>query len=468
MSGSNDNLKNMFDEAFAAEQIPFDMGAWNQMETLLNQKGAGIGFWVWFPGALIIGALGSWFAFSNTQGEMYNPRLASIEMETLGLLNSCNQIDALYNGSTEPTAFNIASLDPIDNDESTYKLADSQNATTSNKNGNSGAPNTSVTRASQATQETGPAIANSSKNTRTNGVLPIPNVVPNQTEPSTTGGLESTNSNPGIDDESSITDNTSNIQADSNDDSNLGDMVATDLEDPAEEVNEVRASMAFMPILPLSDRRANDPINAAPESEFASRNSFAPSFYIRGGVNKTFSGSLKQYPGIGQFVGIGYMRQLKPHLFLNGELNGALLRISDTAQIAGVQSYGFQQFENEYLVSTTEVIRLNASLLAHYRMKRLYLGAGIKPWMLGALKNSTDHLVGKEDLMVSYDESEGYFQWDRYRRFGASALIDAQYQITNDAFFGLRGAYGLTNNLNIDYRALRLLEIQAYLKLNIR
>ena len=171
-------------------------------------------------------------------------------METLGLLNSCNQIDALYNGSTEPTAFNIASLDPIDNDESTYKLADSQNATTSNKNGNSGAPNTSVTRASQATQETGPAIANSSKSTRTNGVLPIPNVVPNQTEPSTTGGLESTNSNPGIDDESSITDNTSNIQADSNDDSNLGDMVATDLEDPAEEVNEVRASMAFMPILP--------------------------------------------------------------------------------------------------------------------------------------------------------------------------------------------------------------------------
>ena len=169
-------------------------------------------------------------------------------------------------------------------------------------------------------------------------------------------------------------------------------------------------SLDYMPILLLSGQNKIDPVNTAPEAEFVSNKSFIPSFYLRAGVNKSLSESLQQYPGIGQFAGIGYMHQIKPHLFINGELNGGLLRVNDTAQIEGVQAYGFQQFENEYLVSTKELVRFNASVLAHYRIKRLHLGAGVQPWMLGALKNSTDHLVGKNDLMKTYDESDRYFQ----------------------------------------------------------
>jgi hypothetical protein len=447
MSGSSDNLKNMFDEAFAAEQIPFNMGAWNQMETLLNQKGAKIGFWIWFPGVLLIGALGSWFAFSNTQGELYNPRLASIEMESMGLVPSCDNIDDVsYSGKTYSSA--IASIEPADSKRNTSSLG----STIDSPKSSIGAASNSPEKNNNNTTKSSPAITSA---------------VPSQNTTSTAG--TSIASNAGTDSgvlQSIVVDNSSSTEDATENRGDLG-IANTDSKEMIRDTFKFHGSLDYMPILPLSQQNTNDPVKHS-DAEFVSNNSFIPSFYVRAGVNKSFSGSLQQYPGIGQFAGIGYMHQIKPHLFINGELNGGLLRVNDTAQIEGVQAYGFQQFENEYLASTTELVRFNASVLAHYRIKRLYVGAGIQPWMLGALKNSTDHLVGKNDLMISYDESDGYFQWDRYSRFGASALLDAQYQITNDVFFGIRGAYDLTNNLNIEYRALRLLEIQAYLKLNLR
>jgi len=87
---------------------------------------------------------------------------------------------------------------------------------------------------------------------------------------------------------------------------------------------------------------------------------------------------------------------------------------------------------------------------------------------LCGLKNTTEQVVENTETSTPVETTEGYFQWDRYNRTGLNAVVDAQYQIMDDTFIGIRGAYGVTNSLNVDYKAIRLLEIQAYLKLNIR
>ena len=129
MSGSKDNLKDMFTEAFAAEQIPVDMGAWNQMETLLNKrKPFGLAYWALLPLLLVLSGLGSWYGFSNVKDAIYTPRANYMDLNALGIIGECDGESGTYK-IDQPKAKHMALANAIE--APITKVEKQKNASTS-------------------------------------------------------------------------------------------------------------------------------------------------------------------------------------------------------------------------------------------------------------------------------------------------------------------------------------------------
>lgn len=262
---------------------------------------------------------------------------------------------------------------------------------------------------------------------------------------------------------------TTNIQTTTTDDNTTGIVQPIELDKSlTQSAANLKDKEGIMPILDLSYSGLEDSLESIDSDPLVNETSYSSSIYLRAGVNKTFGSGFENYSGFGQSVGVGCHRQIRPHWMISAELNGSRLRTGDTAQIDGQTAYGFTQFENQYVVTTKELLRANTTLMAHYRIKRLYLGIGVQPHALIALKNETDQSVSNNANQSDVGTSQGYYQWNRYRRLGGNGVIDLQYQIVDDTFLGIRSSCGFNNSLNIDHKTLRLLQFEAYLKLNIR
>jgi len=451
MSGSNDNLKSMFQEAFAAEQIPVDMGAWGQMEMLLDKrKPLGFAFWTWIPAIFIAAGLASWLAFTSFQVEIYQPRNSNTSFEALNIIAQCDsqhlwESESLNDSKkeSEQSKFYKAS-DLADVDDESVDTSPVKSTAISNVSSNKALVNAIDDKTEQLddnllTSNNANYAVNLSEEVEDRDDGPM------QMEPT------STNNEIIIVEQDDFASKTAIVN------NGAKPIIATD----------ERLDIRKMPLAHLSRFDSAGTLLNVDSKPITAKTEYLPSIYIKAGVNKSFD-SFTPYSGFGQTVGIGYMRQIKHHLILSGELNGSRLHVGDTAMISGETAYGFKRFQNEYVVTTTELIRFNATLMAHYRMKRFYVGGGLQPWILCGLKNTTEQVVENTETSTPVETTEGYFQWDRYNRTGLNAVVDAQYQIMDDTFIGIRGAYGVTNSLNVDYKAIRLLEIQAYLKLNIR
>ncbi len=97
MSGSNDNLKDMFTEAFAVEQIPVDMGAWNQMEGLLNKrKPFGFAYWALLPFLLLLSGIMSWYGFTNINEAMHSPRAEHADLAAMSIIGNCDNGSGIH------------------------------------------------------------------------------------------------------------------------------------------------------------------------------------------------------------------------------------------------------------------------------------------------------------------------------------------------------------------------------------
>lgn len=450
MSGSNDNLKGMFQEAFAAEQIPVDMGAWGQMETLLDKrKPVGFIYWAWVPAIFVVAGLASWFALTSLNEVVYQPRNANMQFEPLNSIAHCDGQHLWDNGSSNnPTYGSEPTLAAIDAGSAYVTPTESRE-------------NSQVQPSTRTLNLAKPATVNRNK--------------PNQlSEPA----RSENNSTPAVFTSEEIEEQEGGPMQTEPTSSSIDVLPAEETKTSSqtalakvkiEAINKATTRLDITKMDLANLLRIDSTVTLAnlDSKPITAKTEYLPSIYIKAGVNKSFD-SFTPYSGFGQTVGIGYMRQIKHHLILSGELNGSRLRVGDTAMISGETAYGFKRFQNEYVVTTTELIRFNATLMAHYRMKRFYVGGGLQPWILCGLKNTTEQVVENTETSTPVETTEGYFQWDRYNRTGLNAVVDAQYQIMDDTFIGIRGAYGITNSLNVDFKVLRLLEIQAYLKLNIR
>lgn len=76
MSNRKDELKQLFDSAFAAEQIPFDAAGWAQMEAMLDKKSKRKAAWYWYSSAAAVLMLVAAIPFFSKQNETYVPRSA--------------------------------------------------------------------------------------------------------------------------------------------------------------------------------------------------------------------------------------------------------------------------------------------------------------------------------------------------------------------------------------------------------
>lgn len=76
MSNEKDELKHLFDSAFAAEQIPFAAAGWAQMEAMLDKKGKRKAAWYWYSAAAAVLAVVALLPFLNHENETYIPRNA--------------------------------------------------------------------------------------------------------------------------------------------------------------------------------------------------------------------------------------------------------------------------------------------------------------------------------------------------------------------------------------------------------
>jgi hypothetical protein len=450
MSGSNDNLKGMFQEAFAAEQIPVDMEAWGQMETLLDKKKPlGFAFWTWIPAIFMVAGLASWFALTSLNEEVYQPRNANTQFEPLNVLAHCDSQHLWDNESLNTPTYQskptLAAIDAGSAYVTPVESRENSQVQSSTRTVNSAKPTAVNINKSDELSESSRSEINSISAVFASEEIEEQEGGPMQTEPTS-----------------------SSINVLPAEETKTSSKIAL-AKDEIEATNSAttRLDITKMELANLLRFDSTAALANLDSKPLTAKTEYLPSIYIKAGVNKSFD-SFTPYSGFGQTVGIGYMRQIKHHLILSGELNGTRHRVGDTAMISGETAYGFKRFKNEYVVKTTELIRFNTTLMAHYRMKRLYIGGGLQPWVLAGLKNTTEQVVQNSEATTPVETTEGYFQWDRYNRTGLNAVVDAQYQILDDTFIGIRGAYGITNSLNVEYKALRLLEIQAYLKLNIR
>ena len=192
-------------------------------------------------------------------------------------------------------------------------------------------------------------------------------------------------------------------------------------------------------------------------------------FYVRAGVSKSiFHNPIWSHPELGQEVGGGVQYFLKEHLLLSGELGFARVRMEDTTHITGIKTYGYTANQNSYLVNTSELYYLELPLMAHYRMNRLMIGGGFSGSYLLGLKNETTHQVSSDRTSVTQTNQGGFYQWDRYRSYQFSALLDAQYQLASGSFIGARLNSGLFNVLAIEQKKIGMSRVDIYLKINLK
>ncbi|MEZ4721084.1 MAG: hypothetical protein R2813_04310 [Flavobacteriales bacterium] len=431
---SQDNLKSMFDQAFAAEQIPFDPAGWDKMNAMLNARHKRRFFGIWLSSLLLFvgGGIAVLAGFSNEA--TYEPRNAVNERNFIALSESLSSSENHFDitpASTEKSE-NTTEHSPSSNS------LDPQPERKASSTPDFAASSKHDVRKSDSKEEENPMVFNDitdddqkMTNNSSTDAMPAPSI--NESEPM------------------SISSTTENTEP----------SVPATIE-PQREMDMID----FLPILTLQTNVGQ--ISSTDDRPEANKTKYLPALYLTAGLNKTSGNGFSFYDGIGQRAGVGGSYQWRQHIILNAELTGSRLRISDTTNIASTPTYGFVDMQNSYIINTSELIMVDLPVFVHYRMKRYYVGGGLGLTYLGGLKNETIQRVEANQSVVTSTQDEGYYQWDRYRTFGANILADLQVQLSDDLYIGTRGSYALNNALTIHSRSLQLARFDAYIKFNIK
>jgi len=426
-----DELKSLFNEAFAREEVGFDMADWDRMQTLLMKRDRRRVFVIWLSSALLFLAASTALMALLFDSRAYVPR-------TFGSEVPHDPASTIRGSQVQQSTPRITSPDDPD-------------------------------RFDGDTEAEMPANAFSLK---TPASHPQTDAVVNTSPAETTHHMETTGANAPAHTSSSVPGVPGSVNGDREKDTASQIFSDNDLPvtvpEPVTPTGRQEEFVTFMPPLPGRTEPAVAVISRVnPLDTPAHRRHIV--WYVSAGLNKSVRNSNRfVYQGMGQRIAFGASRQFREHFFLASELSLVREAFMDTIHYSGSQAFGFTASQDHYTVNTTELLYLDIPVIASYRNKRLYLGGGAALGYLLGVKNEVLQTRESRETVVLSAHHEQYYRWDRYRNMHLSLLADAQYQLSPVAFIGMRGAFGLTDVIGANDRAIRKTRLELYLKLNIK
>lgn len=430
---NKDPLKDLFQEAFDKEHIPFDPAAWDQMNLLLNQQVRRRFLWIGFGGmgGFTLLTLLIFLVFTGTSA-IYQPRGSAFTASKASI-------------APPPTAQPSEALDAAE-------LAPRQ---TSNERESTQTP-TSSSRLDIA----------STPNTQTN----IDATEPKQLLASNTPGSASVEGTPAAN-----TASTSETSVDA-----FTPHVQT-ADTTSRSTSELPSPWNIPPVVlsSFSSRRDITPINRIvwegtpnPAGTFESRTLESPpslrntsQFYLRVGLSRNFM------LNTGQVGGIGYERQLAEHFLVSAELN--LTRDHTYFNYTQTRTvHGFDQYNRALRIWTSEMIHTELPILLRFRWNRMTLGSGItlgRLWSSQVIEETLElnEVSTAHKQPVGEQTDMGYVNWSELRALQIALPIDFQYQLDERYGLGVRYQYGLKDAFTITQMTDRLNRLEFYLKISL-
>ncbi|MEX2595898.1 MAG: outer membrane beta-barrel protein [Salibacteraceae bacterium] len=409
---NDDELKNLFNKTFAEEHIPFDPGAWPEMEKMLSHKKRRRAFWMWFSGTgTLLVFLAVYSLMSATSQAVYEPRHERFEAQNL-----FNQA-----ASQEPIAL-------VEQSQTTEKLQSSETVNHSQRSNSSSSKDKTVSN----NISSGNALKTDVKSTV-------------QTE------------------ENALDDRKlSNVQTGSN---TQADLVNIDGETQLLDQSMVQK----MPMLTLEVTETN---TIVPSNEDVAHinEPKRPIPYVRFGVSRVFDPGLlsSSAQNFGQIAGIGFDYQLAHHLLISAELNASHDAVNYSYTNQSVY-FGYDATQLDLTVNVHKMVYAEIPLLLRYRSNKFTIGGGLNTGLLTALnvvegsRQSGAQLEAKE-----IEKKQGYVRWDAMPPLLFSLAADAQYQLSERMFIGTRFTFGLNDVWLKTPEIDRKNRLELYLKVPIK
>lgn len=421
MSNDNDQVKDLFESAFAAENIPFSATAWESMNAALDQQQSRKTGWFWSSAiattiAIVLASLP--FTFHHSEN-IYSPRNSNPSF----LSNTKLEVEPIDNKSFASTDSKIEtnSIEEISEDV----------LTSSNQNTKTTASLT-LTKANASEENSENAIASAYSEPSSNpeeirntasGSAPKPE----STVATSKGGGSSANQNIILPKQNML--------------------------------DEMPVLSAIIP----SDDALITPRDQELDSIISANKKW--SNYMVFGITKTGISATKFYPNWGQRFGVGTTYKLKNHFYLSGEFSFSRDAVSIISN-EQIVKYGLTKTQIEQQTLTSELLYINIPIMLQYRTNRFILGSGPVLNYLTGVKNIETRQTESGNKQAETEELQrGYFTWDNYHRINAGLLLDAQYQIAEPLHIGLRTQYGF-NDLSKD-QTLKRAQFEFYIKLNL-
>lgn len=421
MSNDNDQIKDLFESAFAAENIPFSATAWESMNAALDQQQSKKTGWFWSSAiaATIAIVLASLPFTINHSENTYSPR----NTDQSFLSNAQLEV--------EPIATKTLSKTDSKLETNSVKEISEDVLTSSNQNTKTSASLT-LNRANTSEENSENAIASAYSEPSTN-----PDEIRNTTSVS--------DPKP----ESTV------ITSESGGSSAKQNIIFS----KQNMLNEMPVLSAIIP----SEDALISPRDQELDSIISANKKW--SNYMVFGITKTGISATKFYPNWGQRFGVGTTYKLKNHFYLSGEVSFSRDAVSIISN-EQIVKYGLTKTQIEHQTLTSEMLYINIPVIAQYRANRFLFGAGPVLNYLTGVKNIETRLTESGDNDPQTEELQrGYFTWDNYNRINVGLLLDAQYQISESLHIGLRSQYGF-NDLLKD-QTLKKSQFDVYIKLNL-
>lgn len=429
---SHDNLKDIFNGAFAAESIPFDNAAWEKMNKLLTAQRRRKLLFGWLSGsAIVLSLVGGLSLFLLNAEASYIPRKYGTTIEKF---------------ETEHVFSELASHSAEASES--VELAEITNP--------SMVENASNTKASLISTQAQSAERQSSASIRTEKTL----------------STENEGSKP----IATLDDKTIPTSTDSENSIESEDVVAIVSTQPAPVITASEAEQAIPAKVSLKVTRTNDQLELMPlvtlekdaeHIDFEDRtipdmeHKRSLTTYFNIGFSKSFDKPASiGFSRWGQRGGIGATYQLQNNLLLAAEVSIARDMVNYEDVSTRIE-YGYQKYEFEQTVRVKEMLLTELPILVYYRKNRLMVGTGIK---LGYLLSSR---IEEENSQTVSIEEVGFAHWKDLNSLRIAVPIDINYQLNPTYFVGCRYHYGLNDVFDRTTFTDRNNRFDLYLKMNL-
>jgi hypothetical protein len=441
MSDQKDDLKDLFNSAFAAENVEFSPAAWEGMNTMLDQKQRKRGFWLWMSGGLATLALiAASVPFFLQEKNVYEPRILGQKVLSQSLLNLT---DINIDNTNSPQRY--FPNNQAENTPSTAASQNNQQSTTPEHVENTGVlaaasqPVKSIIPSSNTTIPTKQTIAKAPKN----NLEPEIEIIASEPTPNTVEAPDNASGNP-VSDEATIVANNSTTS----------------------QVTRASENLGYLPILSNDLNSESNIIIRENEEVESLKDGSRWNHYMVFGLTRALSSNFKPYPNWGQRFGVGTSLKLRNHLYISGELAMALDAV-DIVTVTTANKYGLSKTVIDQETTTSELLFAEMPILLHYRYNRVKLGGGpMLQYLTGVKNNETRTTQTANGTVLSEDLQSGYYSWNQFKRFNLGLILDASYQIGEPIYIGVRNNFGLTNILSTD-QILRQSRLEFYIKLDL-